>query len=53
MAQNMVQQQTHHTNYHHHHPTEIWWKWVNWMHLAQARDQWWALLNTVMNLRVP
>jgi len=24
----------------------------NWMQLAQDRDQWWALVNTVMNLRV-
>jgi len=29
--------------------TEIGWKGVDWMHLAQ----WWALMNTVMNLRVP
>jgi hypothetical protein len=26
---------------------------VNWIHLAQNRDQWQALVNTVMNLRVP
>jgi hypothetical protein len=25
---------------------------VDWMHLAQDRDQWQALLNTVMNLRI-
>jgi len=24
---------------------------VNWMHLAQDRGQWWALVNSVMNLR--
>jgi hypothetical protein len=22
---------------------------VDWMHLAQDRDQWWTLVNTVMN----
>jgi hypothetical protein len=26
---------------------------VDWMHLAQDRAQWLALVNTVMNLRVP
>jgi hypothetical protein len=25
---------------------------VEWIHLAQHRDWWWALVNTVMNLRV-
>jgi hypothetical protein len=29
---------------------EIGWEGVHWMHLAQARDQWQALVNTVMNL---
>jgi hypothetical protein len=32
---------------------EIGWKGVVWMHLTQDRDQWQALVNTVMNLRVP
>jgi hypothetical protein len=26
---------------------------VDWIHLAQDRDRWWALVNTVMNLWVP
>jgi hypothetical protein len=26
---------------------------VDWIHLAQDRDRWWVLVNTVMNLRVP
>jgi hypothetical protein len=25
---------------------------VGWIHLAQDRDHWWALVNTVMNLWV-
>jgi hypothetical protein len=25
---------------------------VEWIHLAQDRDHWWALVNVVMNLRV-
>jgi hypothetical protein len=32
---------------------KIRWDGVDWFHLAQDRDQWRALLNTVMNLRVP
>jgi hypothetical protein len=25
---------------------------VDWIHLAHDRDQWWALLNTILNLKV-
>jgi hypothetical protein len=32
---------------------KIGWEGVDWMHLAQDRDQWQALVNTVMNRRVP
>jgi hypothetical protein len=31
---------------------EIWWDGVECLHLAQDRDQWRAVVNTVMNLRV-
>jgi hypothetical protein len=32
---------------------EIDWSGMDWIDLAQDRDQWWALVNTVMNLRAP
>jgi hypothetical protein len=32
---------------------EIGWDSVNWIDLAENSDQWRALVNTVMNLRVP
>jgi hypothetical protein len=32
---------------------EIGWDGVDWIELAQDRDQWRALVNTVMNLKVP
>jgi hypothetical protein len=32
---------------------EIGWDGMDWLDLAQNRDQWRALVNTVMNLRVP
>jgi hypothetical protein len=32
---------------------EIGWVGVDWIHLAQDRDHWWAFLNKVMNRRDP
>jgi hypothetical protein len=32
---------------------EIGWDGMDWIELAQDRDYWTALVNTVMNLRVP
>jgi hypothetical protein len=32
---------------------EIGWEGVDWIHVIQDRDQWRALINIVMNLRVP
>jgi hypothetical protein len=32
---------------------EIGWGGVDWIDLAQDRDQWRALFNTVINIRVP
>jgi hypothetical protein len=32
---------------------EIGWDGMDWIYLAEDRDQWRALVNTVMNLRVP
>jgi hypothetical protein len=32
---------------------EIGWGGMGWIDLAQDRDQWRALVNTVMNLRIP
>jgi len=29
------------------------WEGEDWIHLAQDMDQWRAVVNTVMNLRVP
>jgi hypothetical protein len=32
---------------------EIEWDGLDWIHMAQDRDQWRVLVNTVLNLRVP
>jgi hypothetical protein len=32
---------------------EIGWSGMDWIHLAEDRDQWKAPVNTVMNLQVP
>jgi hypothetical protein len=32
---------------------EIGWEVVGWLHVAQDRDRWRAVVNTVMNLEVP
>jgi len=32
---------------------ETGWEGVEWIHLAQERNQWRAVVNTVMNLRFP
>jgi hypothetical protein len=32
---------------------EIGWDGVDWIELAQDRDQWRALVKTVLNLRIP
>jgi hypothetical protein len=31
---------------------EIGWGGVEWIHLTQDRDRWWAVVSAVMNLRV-
>jgi hypothetical protein len=31
---------------------EIEWEGVDWIHLAQDRDQWWALVNTVITFEL-
>jgi hypothetical protein len=34
-------------------PKEIGWSDIDWIHLAEDRDQWRAVVNTVMNHRFP
>jgi hypothetical protein len=31
---------------------EVGWRGMDWIDLAQDRNRWWAVVNTVMNLRV-
>jgi hypothetical protein len=35
------------------HLGEIGWEGVDWIHMAQERDLWRVLVNTIMNFRVP
>jgi len=32
---------------------EITWEGVEWIHLVRDRHQWWALVDTIMNLWIP
>jgi hypothetical protein len=32
---------------------EMGWRGMDWIHLAQDRGKWRALVNTIMNLRIP
>jgi hypothetical protein len=32
---------------------EVGWGGMEWIDMAQDRDRWWAVVNAVMNLRVP
>jgi hypothetical protein len=35
------------------HLSEVWWEGVDWTHLAQDRDKWQAVVNTITNIRFP
>jgi hypothetical protein len=32
---------------------ELGWGGMDWIDMAEDRDRWWALVNAMMNLRVP
>jgi len=32
---------------------EVLWEGVDWMHLAEDRDHWSSLVNTIINFRIP
>lgn len=32
---------------------EIGWEGMDWIHLAEDRDKWWAVMNAVINLWLP
>jgi len=32
---------------------DICWEEVDWIHLAQDMDKWWAVVSTVINLQIP
>jgi hypothetical protein len=34
-------------------PKEVYWKVLDWIHMAKDRDQRRALVNMIMNLRIP
>jgi len=32
---------------------EVGWRGIDWIDLVQDRERWWALVNVIVNLRVP